>query len=49
MDTENKNPQMYDFSAVNTIVMANFKHSIIVVSLLTNLTVFVTWLVVMVG
>lgn len=49
MDTKNKNIAVHDLAEVNAIVMANFKHSIILVSLFANLTVFVTWLVVMVG
>lgn len=45
MVKENKNPQQYDTSEANAIVLADFKQSVMIVSLFANLTVFVTWLV----
>jgi len=47
MATENQNRQTYDLTEVNVRVLADFKRSLIAVSLLTNLTMFVTWLVLM--
>lgn len=46
MTTENKNLQTYDITTVNALVLADFKHSVMIVSLFANLTIFVTWLAV---
>lgn len=49
MATQNKHTEQYDITEVNSIVMTNFKHAVMVVSLFANLTIFVTWLVVAVS
>jgi hypothetical protein len=46
MATENQNSQTYDLTEVRARVLADFRRSLIAVSLLANLTMFVTWLVV---
>jgi hypothetical protein len=47
MATENKNTLTYDLTDVNYRIFADFKRALIAVSLLMNLTIFVTWVVVL--
>lgn len=49
MMNKNKNSISYDITAVSALVIADFKWSVMIVSLLTNLTVLVSWMVVSVG
>lgn len=46
MITENKHTKTYDLTEVNALVMTDFKRSVVLVSLFTNLTVFVSWAVI---
>lgn len=47
MEKENKQSQEYDLTEVNAMVLADLRQSVIIVSLLANLALFVTWLVVL--
>lgn len=49
MMNKNKNLLPYDVATVNGLVLTNFKHSVMIVSLLTNLTVLVSWMVLQVA
>ncbi len=47
MVTENKQSQNYTATEVNALVLADLRQSVVLVSLLANLALFVTWLVVL--
>lgn len=49
MEIENKQTQAIDSTEVNALVLADFKQSVVIASLLANLTLLVTWLVVVVS
>ena len=46
MATENKQTENYDLTDVNARIMIDFKRAVMVVSLLANLTLFVSWAVI---
>jgi hypothetical protein len=46
MATENKQAQNYDLTDVNARIIVDFKRAVMVVSLLANLTFFVSWAVI---
>jgi hypothetical protein len=46
MATENKQTENYDITDVNARIIVDFKRAVMVVSLLANLTLFVSWAVV---
>lgn len=46
MVTENKHTENYAATEVNTLVMEDLRQSVMIVSLIANLALFVTWLVV---
>jgi|GEM_PF-4161264 len=47
MEKENKQSQDYTATEVNALVLTDLRQSVVVVSLLANLALFVTWLVVL--
>lgn len=46
MATENKQVHNYDLTDVNARIIVDFKRAVMIVSLLANLTFFVSWAVV---
>lgn len=46
MATENKQSQNYTSTEVNARIVTDFKRAVMVVSVLANLTIFVSWTVI---